>query len=669
MLDMYIVEMNQLLEQIEQNVMDSEQEGEFEHSVNEIFRGMHTIKGNSSMMLFNNIATLAHSIEDLFDYIRKEKPKELDINMVTDKVLDGIDFIKSEVEEIDGTGKCKGDPSSLIEDIRSYIEHIKGGPVQSSQNQNPNQKYYVASSNPLDKKNEGNIVIDLGDGDKLNKFDAVIHFEDNCCMENIRAYTIVHKMKEFTEIETFIPEDIVENEDSALKIIEDGFLIKFTTRLTEQEIGDFLDSTVFLKSYTLELEQAELEDALSDSNEKVETKNREKEVSTPIKNHGTSTQNTINVQVEKLDLLMNLIGELVISEAMVTKNPELEGLTLDSFHKATRQLRRITSDLQGAVMSVRMVPVSLTFQKMNRIIRDTSRKMGKDVQLEIIGENTEVDKNIIDSISDPLMHIIRNSLDHGIEKKGTITLEAKNSGGNVHIIVKDTGRGLNKRKIIEKAISQGLIDKDTKDLTDKEIYSLILMPGFSTKEKATEFSGRGVGMDVVIKNIEKVNGTIEVDSTKDVGTTMTIKIPLTLAIIDGMIIRVGNSTFTIPILSIRESFRPREDQLIKDHDGNEMIMVRGKSVPIIRLNELFEVPTKVDSISDGILTVIESDSDSVCIFADGLVGEQQVVVKPLPKYMSQVKSLAGCTLLGDGSISLILDIKGLINKYMGKEVI
>ena len=643
MLDIYITEMHQLLEQIENHIISSEKEGEFEKSVDEIFRAMHTIKGNSSMMLFNNISTIAHAVEDLFDYIRKQKPKDIDINLLTDKLLEVIDFIKNEVEKIENEEEADGDSTIFIQDIREYLENIKKDKGQKS------------NTHLLDTFRKENKV-----------YKVKIHFEEGCEMENIRAYTIIHKMKDFSDIEGFIPGDIVENENSAKEIIKRGFEINFSTNKDETFIKEFFNNSAFLKEY-------HLEEIVSK-----ETSIKKKELKIN-KIQGIKSQKSISVQVEKLDLLMDLIGELVIAEAMVTRNPELEGLVLDDFHKATSQLRRITNNLQDVVMSVRMVPLSLTFQKMNRIVRDMSRKVNKEVDLKIIGEETEVDKNIIEHISDPIMHIIRNSLDHGIEtgeerlskgkrKVGKITLEAQNSGGDVYIIVKDDGKGLDRDKILKKAIKNGLVDKETSNLTDKEIYSLILMPGFSTKENVTELSGRGVGMDVVVKNIEKIKGNISIDSQSNVGTIITIKIPLTLAIIDGMIIGVGDSKFTIPTVSIKESFRPKEGEIIIDPDGNEMIMVRNKSYPILRLHELLNIPASQESTEEGILITIESGSETVCIFANELIGEQQVVIKPLPKYMEQVRTLAGCTLLGDGSISLIIDIKGLISKYIGEEV-
>jgi two-component system chemotaxis sensor kinase CheA len=317
-----------------------------------------------------------------------------------------------------------------------------------------------------------------------------------------------------------------------------------------------------------------------------------------------------------------------------------------------------------------MVPLSATFIKMHRIVRDMCKKLDKDVQLEIIGEETEVDKNIIEHISDPLMHLVRNSVDHGIEtaqerldkgksKTGTITLEAKNAGSDVMIIVRDDGKGLNKEKILKKARENNLLFKSEEEMTDKEIYNLILLPGFSTKEKVTEFSGRGVGMDVVTKNIESVGGTLTVDSVVDKGTIITLKIPLTLAIIDGMNIKVGKSRYTIPTISIKESFRPKESEIFHDPDGNEMIMVRGECYVIRRLHELYKVKTDITKLSEGIIIMVEQDEKTVCVFADELLGQQQVVVKALPGYIQnfkKIRGLAGCTLLGDGSISLILDI-------------
>jgi two-component system chemotaxis sensor kinase CheA len=385
----------------------------------------------------------------------------------------------------------------------------------------------------------------------------------------------------------------------------------------------------------------------------------------------------ISVSVVKLDKLMDLLGELVISEAMVIHNPELRGLSLDGFQKAAQQLRKITGEMQDMVMSIRMVELTATFQRMNRIVRDMCKKLNKQVELKIIGDETQVDKNIIEHISDPLMHLVRNSLDHGIESPeervasgkpeiGTITLEAKNDGSEVLICVRDDGKGLNKEKILKRAEENGLLTKPASEMTDKEIYSLIFLPGFSTNEKVTEFSGRGVGMDVVMKNIETVGGKVSVESVPGRGCVNTMKFPITLAIIEGMNIRVGQSLYTIPITDIKQSFRPKQSEIIRDPNGNEMLMVRGNAYPVVRLHSVFSVKPDTDDLERGIIIMVESGEKESCIFADELLGQQEVVVKALPDYVKNSRELAGCTLLGDGQISLILDTANLISTHINE---
>ncbi|MDE7428018.1 MAG: chemotaxis protein CheA, partial [Lachnospiraceae bacterium] len=386
-------------------------------------------------------------------------------------------------------------------------------------------------------------------------------------------------------------------------------------------------------------------------------------------------QSIISVNVEKMDSLMDLIGELVIAEAVVLQNPDLKvpGLELSNFQKASGQLSKITTELQEVIMSMRMMPLTNVFQKMRRIVFDVSRKLGKDIELEVIGENTEVDKNIIEHITDPLMHLVRNSVDHGIEEnpedrtavgkptKGKITLEAKNEGGKVYISVKDDGKGLNKDKLYQKALDKGLIEnKAISEFTDKEIFRFITLPGFSTKEEVTEYSGRGVGMDVVVKNIQDVGGRLDITSVEYEGSEMTLVIPLTLAIINGIVVQVGNSPFVIETASIKEFVRVGEDALIHEPGGEEYIVLRGECYPFIRLNDKYSLPGSVDKVEEGIVVVLEHEGSQVCVLIDKLLQEQEIVVKPIPPYVKKVKGLSSCTQLGDGSIALILDIAGLL---------
>lgn len=679
---MFIFETSQLIEQLEQSILSSEKSSCYTPTaINEIFRIMHTIKGSSAMMIFNNISTLAHHIEDLFYFLREEKPNNIDYSTLSDLVLEGVDFIKIEMEKIKNGDEADGDVSQLIERIKDYLSILKQTDISTGSVKDvekvdiKGQRYYISQD-----KVKTSIY--------ANAFKAVIYFEEGCEMENIRAYTIIHNLKDITEQIFYMPEDIIDNDDSVEIIRREGFKVYIKTDYSYEEMHKFFMQAIFLKD--LELIQLENVDELkqfSTVKEAVVQKNPikvpslhepdkgKKEAGDKEINSASMHQSIISVSVPKLDKLMDLVGEMVIAEAMVIQNPDLKGLELDNFQKAARQLNKITSDIQDMVMSIRMVPLSTTFHKMHRIVRDMCKKLDKEVQLEIIGEETEVDKNIIEHISDPLMHLVRNAIDHGIEStedremrgkspSGRITLEAKNAGSDVLIILKDDGKGLSREKILMKAREQGLLYRSEDDMSDKEVLNLILIPGFSTKDGISEFSGRGVGMDVVTKNIEAVGGSVSVDSILNNGTTITLKIPLTLAIIDGMNIRVGNSCYTLPTISIKESFRPKDGDIITDPDGNEMIMVRGQCYSILRLHEVYKIKNSSTSIFDGIIIMVEHDDKTLCIFADELLGQQQVVVKALPKYIrnfKKIKGLAGCTLLGDGSISLILDMSGLIN--------
>lgn len=671
MLDMYIFETSQLIEQLEQSILDSEKESSFSPaSINEIFRIMHTIKGSSALMMFHNISTLAHKMEDIFYFLREEKPDQVDLTVLSDFVLDGVDFIKVEIEKIKNGDSLDGDASKLIEDLTNFLFELKSNgngieqTVEEATLQKSPQQFYISQEK-------------VSETTYKYIYKAVIHFEDDCEMEHLRAYTVIHSLNDITEEYYHFPENIVDEECNEA-IQKEGFIVFLKANMNYDEMNDYLLQTMFLK--TLELTMIESEEEYDNLKKPKLKEAKEEKIKVPTisssndnKKKNEHVQSMISVSVSKLDKLMDLVGEMVIAEAMVTQNPDLLGLELENFQKASQQLNKITSELQDTVMSIRMVPLAPTFQKMHRIVRDMCKQLGKEVKLEIMGEETEVDKNIIEHISDPLMHLVRNALDHGIEasdireemgkeKHGIITLEAKNSGNDVLVIVRDNGKGLDKDRILQKAIDNELLYKKPEDMTDREIFNLVLLPGFSTKESVSEFSGRGVGMDVVSKNIESIGGTLSVDSVMNHGTTITLTIPLTLAIIDGMNIKVGNSCYTIPITSIKESLRPRKNEIITDPDGNEMIMIRGQCYPIIRLHKRFKVETKICEFTEGIIIIVEQDSKTICIFADELVGQQQVVVKGLPSYIQKIRKiqgLAGCTLLGDGSISLIIDVAGL----------
>lgn len=692
MMEVYIFETTQNLEQLEQVIICSEKNGGFSpDDVSEIFRFMHTIKGSSAMMLFNNIEKAAHAVEDIFYFIREQKPEGLDFSAVSDLVLECVDFIKEEICKITNENEADGDPGDLIDSFNLFLNELRrifGDENPQSRGQQKKQQYYI----PQEKKHHlsaAEVQADQEPG-KGACYQVIIQYEDDCTMENIRAYTLVFGLAELVEEVYYLPADIAENPQTAAYIRENGFEIYFKTELCYEEIKAHFENIIYVEQLLFrEID----EQRLDQFRQKIqEVKPREtfalpnKEFSQtdtpkPViacsedtqKNNTGAAQKMISVNVDKLDNLMNLVGELMITESMVTQCPEVEMIQSENFHKASIELHKITVELQDMVMAIRMVPLSTTFVKMNRIVRDMCKKLNREVVLDLYGEETEVDKNIIEHISDPLMHIIRNAIDHGIEseterlakgkeKAGHIILEAKNVGSDVLIVIKDDGRGLDKARILEKARQNDLLTKPVEEMSDREIFKLVLLPGFSTKESITEFSGRGVGMDVVTKNLEEVGGTVLVDSEMDRGTTITLKIPLTLAIVEGMNIRVGKSRYTIPITTISESFRPDQKDCLMDPDNNEMVMIRGQCFPILRLHKHYQIKNAETDLTKGILIMVEQEEKVICVFADELLGQQQVVVKALPNYVNSMKKilgLAGCTLLPDGSISLIMDISGL----------
>lgn len=393
---------------------------------------------------------------------------------------------------------------------------------------------------------------------------------------------------------------------------------------------------------------------------------------------GTATQKAkqdIRVDLHKLDILINLVGELVIAESMVTRCPAVSHVEDEYYNRAKHQLRRICDDLQDVAMAVRMIPLSATFRKMIRLVHDLATKSGKKIKLNLVGEETEVDKTVIEQIADPLVHIVRNSCDHGIElpedrintgkpETGTVTLEGKHEGGEVWIMITDNGRGLNREKIIAKAIEKGLVGFEAKDWSDDRVFKLVFEPGFSTADKVTDISGRGVGMDVVKRNIEKLNGRIDINSKAGQGSTFILRIPLTLAIVDAMLVRVGEGKYMIPTLTIRESLVPTMNQVTVTPEGREILRLREEMVPIIRLYDVFGCKPGAEKLKDGILIVAEDSGRSFAFFVDEIIGQQQTVIKGLPDYIGEANGFSGCTILGDGTVSLIVDV-GAVSQMTG----
>ncbi len=380
---------------------------------------------------------------------------------------------------------------------------------------------------------------------------------------------------------------------------------------------------------------------------------------------------TVKVDTIKLDSLVDLVGEMVIAQSLVVQNPDLGALQSEQLTRDLAQLGRITKDLQRTAMSLRMVPIGATFHKMNRLVRDITAKVGKQVQLVTEGEDTELDRTIVDEISDPLVHMIRNSVDHGIERPelrvqrgkpatGTVSLRAFHQGGNIVIEIWDDGNGLDRDRILAKGVERGLV-KPGETLLDSQIFNLILEPGFSTAEKVTDLSGRGVGMDVVRRNIEKLRGKLEIRSVAGQGTTFSIHLPLTLAIIDGLVVGVGSHRYIVPTLLVRESFRPTAQMISTVHGRGEMIQVRGRLCPLLRLYAYLGLEPVSTLAHESIVLVVEAGNETRCVLVDKLIGKQEVVIKSLGETFRSNRCVAGAAILGDGGVGLILDPQTLVN--------
>ena len=719
MLDMFIFETEQGLENLENICLDSKDNGEFDDDhVNEIFRIMHTIKGASAVMMYQNITTLSHKLEDVFYYIRENQPENIPHAELLDYIFEVSDFISGELEKIKNGMESDGNADDLIEQLDAYLGKIQGNPTGAHAGDKGTQAAPV--SVPAEKPH---FYIAPVASERSMFYLIDITYSKNTDMANIKAYIAVNALKGIAEDILFTPADIISNPESANVVLEFGFKIALQTTAAADEIMELVNSSASIEQVEINectseefiafctdaeapistageilMEPIEQPTVLIDE-QKPETivlteeekdtfaQKAKNEKDTGRKNAPKSpgkrtavkkgeTQSFISVNIKKMDLLMDLIGELVIAQAVVLQNPDLQvpGLDLTNFQKSASQLSKITSELQDAIMAMRMMPLKNTFQKMNRIVYDTSKKLGKDIELEVVGEDTEVDKNIIEHISDPLMHLIRNSVDHGIEsnekrmelgktEKGKIILEAKNESGQVWISVSDNGKGLKREEILAKAKSNGLLgNRSEKDFTDKEVYNFITLPGFSTKKQVTEYSGRGVGMDVVVKNIQEVGGILDIESEEGKGSIMTMKIPLTLAIIDGMIFSVSGTNFVAATNSVTEFIRIDEQQVIVEPDGEEYVMIRENCYPLIRLNRFYHLEHGKDKMEDGIVIILSHEDRKIAIFVDELIGEQEIVVKPMPNYIKKVRGISGCTQLGDGSISLILDIAGLVTE-------
>ncbi len=684
MLEAYLFEMHSLLEQLDDLVLAAEEAHTFsQDDVNEIFRIMHTIKGSSAMMEFNSLMTIAHRIEDLFFVIREKTmdaiAEELKPEMF-DLIFQSIDFFREEIEKVETNQPLSTSIDTFLDKINSFSAKIsgEGGDDEAEEETAP-----VAGSAPTAEE--------AAFASAEFPYGLHIYFDEGVGMENLRAMMLVNSVKDYCEESQFdyYPPDVQMNPETSNFIIDNGFYIRFQTAGDREEAIPAVKDNGAVRNWQVfdapqaaapapAAKEAPKAAPAPAAPERVAVEEApaapvaaQQSAAAPAAKQAHVKESLISVSLSKLDSLMAVISEIVITEAQVTASPDLKGLKLDNFTKAARQLRSLTDNLQDVGLSLRMVPVSATFQKMKRIVRDMSKKLKKETNLVLVGEDTEVDKTVVDSISDPIMHIVRNSMDHGIESDradriaagkdpvGKIILSARQTGGEVIIEVIDDGQGVDDDAVLNKAIRQGLAQPGV-EYSHKDILNFLLMPGFSTNTEVTEYSGRGVGMDVVKSNVESVGGTVTITSERGKGMTTTLRIPLNMSIMDGMEVSVGDSIFTVPISDIQQIFKVSDINIIQDATHGEMVKIVDNFYSIVRAKEFYQLNGGTDNLDEGVLLWVESGDNSFCLFVDELIGEQQVVVKPLPDYVNNygIKDygVSGCTILGDGSISIILDV-------------
>ena len=646
--------------------------------INSIFRAAHSIKGGSGTFGFTDVSDFTHVMETLLDEMRDGRRDVTDEGV--NVLLASVDVLRDMLTAAQDGGDADED---RVKSQRAELDRIlagEGGAVPAAADTSATAAPAAEAVEPIGWK----IVFRPHQHLLRTGNDPLRIIRELGELGELEADCDISELPPFGEIE---PEDSYLSWDLRLNAVVDKAAIDDIFEWVEDDC-DFAVVPVMPEGYDpaavaapaaqVAEPVAEAEPHLKVADDPVERRNTteerrqggERRKAAPAKSGGGAS--SIRVDTGKIDSLINMVGELVITQSMLGLLGEDFSLDkLPRLREGLGQLERHTRELQERVMQVRMLPISFTFSRFPRLVHDLSHKLGKQIELKMSGENTEVDKTVIEKIGDPLVHLVRNSVDHGIEMPderlaagkpalGTVHLSAEHRGGNIVIEITDDGKGLARDKILSKAIERGLV-REEDNLSDKQIYELIFQPGFSTADQVSDVSGRGVGMDVVRRNINELGGSIEIDSQIGKGSTITIRLPLTLAILDGQTICVGEDTYIVPLVSIIESIQVREDMLNLVAGKGETFKLRDEYLPIVRMHEVFGVSDpKAQDIRDGIIVVVEGGGRKCGLFVDDLLGQQQVVIKSLEANYGKVDGISGATILGDGSVALIIDIPGLM---------
>lgn len=681
-LEMFIEESKDHLQACSEHLLELEKNPNDLAIVGEIFRSAHTLKGMSATMGFEDLADLTHKMENVLDAIRNEKihvsPEILDV------VFESVDHLEEMVMDIANGGDGKRDVSSTV----AQLKRIELGEEAIPEVVATTETSATATASTLEFDSFEQTVISQSAEQGFNAFEISVKLREDCLLKAARVFMVFEILEK--------DGDVIKSSPSVEKLEDEQFDQQFFVAFVTKESAEDMQKKIMKVSEVEEVIVSNIEEQQYGEKEQAvqevavtATATVEAEVqpapatntpaSTPAKaatpakadkSHAPVGNKTIRVNIERLDILMNLFEELVIDRG------RLQSIATDVNHgelnETVERMSRVMGDLQTIILTMRMVPVETVFNRFPKMIRQLSRDLNKKINLEIIGAETELDRTVIDEIGDPLVHLIRNSVDHGIEnptarlakgkpEEGTVVLRAYHSGNYVFIEIEDDGAGINREKVLAKAISKGIVTQEQSySMSDKQINELILASGFSTADVISDVSGRGVGLDVVKTTIESLGGNISIESTQDVGSVFSIQLPLTLSIISVMLVEIEKEIYAIPLSSIIETSIIRSSEIMNAHN-QKVIDFRGKVVPLVFLEEIFEVPRKESQGDEFHSVVIVRKGEKLAgLVVDSFIGQQEIVLKSLGNYLTNIFAISGATILGNGKVALIVDCNALI---------
>lgn len=693
-MDLFIDETKEHLQSLNEHVLVLEKEPEDEDTINEIFRAAHTLKGMAGTMGFTRMQRLTHDLENVFSEIRNGNMKAN--AKLIDVLFRGLDALESYLDVISSEGnEGTEDNEDIIEDLNSLLEEQSGGGAAKAEKKEEKKPEKKTSAEDAEEEQEDNgrakyneipisefeiSAIRSAKDEGKNIYGITVYLQEACILKAARAFLVFKSVEAKGELIKSVP--------STEKIEDEEFDLDFSwilaTTETKAAIKKLIQNVseiaeVYISDYTMpnyveeEKKEESAEEQKPAQTEPAAAKKTEESPGQAKKQKAKVGSRSVRVDIDKLDVLMNLVSELIIAKngLVSASGSDSQPSETQSFHEQIEYLERVTTNLHESVMKVRMVPIDSVVNRFPRMIRDLNRKLNKKMELYMTGEETELDRTVIDEIGDPLMHLLRNSADHGLESNGerlrlgkpevgSIFLDAYQDGNNVIIEVRDDGAGIDIEKVRKKALERGTItEKQAETMTDKDYIDLLFQPSFSTADKITDVSGRGVGLDVVKTKIEALGGSISAKSVAGEGSTFTIQLPLTLAIIQALMVEVGPEKYAIPLSSINGiEDMPKEE--IRFVQSKEVIHLRGNVIPIIRLHEILGVDKPEEDSDSLVVVVIKKGDQRVGLIVDSLIGQQETVIKSLGHHITNDKLFSGATILGDGEVALILDTNTLI---------